>query len=163
MATSIKEHIIQSEFKGEERREPCKLKGTYTCGGCSYCRYIHIGPSCNLPNGQMFKAWHYVNCKTCSVVYLMLCDCGSFYVGKTNVEFWRRIYRHIRSIQVCDAELPLGRHVAVLHGGQFPRVKFLALDWIHPSLRVGDLNKLLLQRELKWIHLLKATHFPRLK
>lgn len=32
-ATSIKDHIIHSKYKGEGRRGPWKLKGTYTCGG----------------------------------------------------------------------------------------------------------------------------------
>lgn len=77
-ATSIKDHITQSEFKEEGRGDPCRLKGTYTCGGYNFCRYIWVGSSCRLPNGQTFRARHFANCKTQGVVYLMLCDCGSF-------------------------------------------------------------------------------------
>lgn len=150
-AISIKDYIIQSEFKG-----------TFTCGGCSYRRYIYTGSSPTLPNRQMFKVWHYANCKTCGVVYLMLCECDSFYVGKTKVEFWRRIYRHGRSIQTCVPDLPLGRHVMMLHGGKFHKIKFLVLVGMHPNPKAEDWNKLLLQRELKWIYLLNAAKFSGL-
>lgn len=69
---------------------------------------------------------------------------------------------HIHSMQTCNPDLSLGRHVKMLHGGVFPRVEFFALDRVHPSLRGGDWNKLLLQRELRWIHQLKAAIFPGL-
>lgn len=65
-------------------------------------------------------------------------------------------------MKTADPDLPLGRHVTLVHGGKFPSIKFLILDRIHPSPRGGDWNKILLQRELKWIHLLKATIPPGL-
>lgn len=65
-------------------------------------------------------------------------------------------------MQTSDPDLPLGRHGSLVHGGKFPRIKFLILDRVHSSPREGDWNKTLLQRELKWIYLLKATSPPGL-
>lgn len=81
-ATSIKDRPIQSEFKGELRWDLCKYKGTYTCGGCSYCKYIYTGSSCRLPNWQMFKAEHFANCKTCGEVYLISVTVAYFMWGR---------------------------------------------------------------------------------
>lgn len=129
-ATSIRNYIVRSKFKG-----------TYTCGDCSFCQYIHTGPTCRLPNGRVFRAQHFSNCKTHGVVYLLLCDCGLFYVGKTKIELHSRMSKHIWSMKVCNPDLPLGRHVTTLHNGLFPKIKFLALDRINPNLRGGDWNK----------------------
>lgn len=94
-ATSIRDRIIQSEFKSENRNDPCKAKGTYTCVGCSYCQYIEVGSTCALPNGRSFRAAYYANYNTKGVVYLLSCDCGSFYVGNTKVELRSRMTKHV--------------------------------------------------------------------
>lgn len=62
----------------------------------------------------------------------------------------------------CNLDLTMGRHATTIHNGHFPKIKFIALDRVHPNLGGGDWNKLLLQRELKWIFSLKATIFPGL-
>lgn len=65
-------------------------------------------------------------------------------------------------METNNSDLPLGRHAQIVHGGRFPRIKFLILDHVHPSSRGGDWNKTLLQLELRWIHILKATLPPGL-
>lgn len=57
--------------------------------------------------------------------------------------FWQRAYCHIISMQTCNPDLPLGRHVTQFHDG-------------------GDWNKVLLQREQQWIFRLNVTSFPGL-
>lgn len=89
----------------------------------------------------------------------MLYECGSFYVGKTKVEIWLRMTKHVWSTKGCNPDFPLGRHVTDLHNGIFSGVKLMVLDRIHPSARGGDWYKILLQRELKLIFLLQATIF----
>lgn len=56
--------------------------------GCSKKCLANIA----LPNGKKFAPKKFVNCQTQDIVYLMTCDCGSFYVGKTIREFWRHVY-----------------------------------------------------------------------
>lgn len=160
-AKSLRDNLIKSEFKNK-RGDPCKTKGTYKCGTCNYCQYMHTTKNVTLPNGCLFKPHHFANCRTPGVVYMLLCECGSFYIGKTIQEFWRRAYRHILSLQQCDPDLPLGRHATKMHGGKFPHITFLILDRVHQSGRGGDWNKRLLQCELRWIFDLNATSPPGL-
>lgn len=46
------------------------------------------------------------------VVYLMQCQCGAFYVGKTRKELGKRVEKHMHSMHIGNLQLPLGRHIA---------------------------------------------------
>lgn len=111
---------------------------------------------------SLFKAQHFANCKTAGVIYLLTCQCGGFYVGKTELEFRKRARQHVISMLTANPELSLGRHVCRQHARICPSFRFLILDCIHPSSRGGDWNELLLQREARWIMELSATSFPGL-
>ncbi|XP_040178452.1 uncharacterized protein LOC120911183 [Rana temporaria] len=161
-AQSLRDHLVTSEFKGTFRCDPCKRKGTFTCGGCSICRYINSGRQIVLPNGQLHKPRHYANCKTVGVVYLLTCHCKRFYVGKTKLPFHKRASRHLHAMRTANPDLPLGRHILTEHDGHFLGVKFLILDRVHPNPRGGDWNKILLQLETRWIAELEANHPPGL-
>lgn len=123
--------------------------------------YIDSRKTIHLPNGMCFFPKHYSNCQTAGVVYLILCSCNCFYVEKTIQKLWQRLYRHIKAMQTCNPDLPLGRHVAQTHSGNCPKISVLMLDRLHPSPRGGDFNKYL-QHELKWICILNATQSPGL-
>lgn len=101
--------------------------------------------------------WTYFKSYTLCLLqkYLLFCKCWCYYVGKTKLEFWRRIYQHMARICKRDTELSMGTHMALVHNEWILRVKILALDCIHPSPRGDDINKTLLQRELRWIHNIK--------
>ncbi|XP_073478692.1 uncharacterized protein [Aquarana catesbeiana] len=159
---SIGNALIQSEYKGTARKDPCKTWGTYPCGSCAQCPVIGRRTTLALPNGESFSLRHFANCKTQGVVYLMQCQCGAFYVGKTRQEFRKRVDKHMQSMQIGNLYLPLGRHVARYHNYRLPSVNFTVLDRIHLPLRGGDWNKVLLQREMRWIRYLRATTPPGL-
>lgn len=123
---------------------------------------MNIRPNTILPNGRAYRPHHFFNCKTEGVVYLLTCQCQQLYVGKTKLKFHLRASRHITSMKKANPDLPLGRHVANKHHGIFPGIDFLILDRIHPSPRGGDWNKVLLQRETRWIADLGAASPPDL-
>ncbi|XP_073480204.1 uncharacterized protein [Aquarana catesbeiana] len=160
--TSLGDKITASEFKAENNKIHCKYKGTFMCGKCRYCKYMLTTRNPTLPNGQSFHPKHFANCRTFGVVYLLLCECTCFYVGKTKTEFWKRAYRHLVSMETGDPDLPLGRHTLTVHNGICPKIKFLILDRVHPESRGGDWNKTLLQLESRWIYNLRATEPPGL-
>lgn len=123
---------------------------------------MNIKPNIKLPNGHKYAPKHFANGKTIGVVYLLICESACYYVGKTNQDFWRWAYRHIAAMKFCNPSLPLVRHVSAFHTGNFPRVSFFILYRVHPGLRSGDWNKILLQKEQKWIYRLQATKPPGL-
>lgn len=67
-------------------------------------------------NRQNFKPTHFVNCKT-AIVYMLICDCSSFYVGKTKLKLWRCTDKNIQSMKMGNLDLPVGHHVANVHNG----------------------------------------------
>ncbi|XP_040188254.1 uncharacterized protein LOC120920313 [Rana temporaria] len=161
-APSLGTLLVKSEYKGINKKDPCKTFGTYPCGTCAQCPVIGRRTTLTLPNGDTFSLKHFANCRTRGVVYLMQCQCGSFYVGKTKQELHKRIEKHMHSMRICNLYLPLGRHIAKHHGYHMPNLNFTVLDRIHIPLRGGDWNKTLLQREMRWIRYLKATTPPGL-
>lgn len=62
--------------------------GPYPCGNCPFCEHLDIRQT-------LGWATQNVSCNSQCIVYLLLCLCGSFYVGKTHREFRRRMYKHI--------------------------------------------------------------------
>lgn len=140
--------VVTSEYK-PHRDDTCKTLGTLPCGGCPYSQYMDRCKDVNLPNGQQFHSKHYVNCRIPGIVYLLTCECGCYYVGKTKNAFWKRIYQHLTTIRKRDPDAPIGHHMALVHPESIPKVLFLALDRIHSDSRGGDFNKHLLQCELR--------------
>lgn len=161
-AGSLADLLTQSEYKGNQRGDPCKTWGTFPCGNCSFCNVIGKRTTFLLPNGERFQLKHFANCQTQGVVYLVQCQCGAFYIGKTRQEFRQRVSKHLLSMQIGNLYLPLGRHVAKGHGYRMPSVNFTVVDRVHVPLRGGDWNKILLQREMRWIRHLNATTPPGL-
>lgn len=135
-ATSVGDLLVQSEFRGSVRGDPCKTVGTFPCGSCSYCKYMNTRKNIYLPNGMPFKPKHYSNCQTTGVVYLILCNCNCFYVGKTVQKLWQRLYHHIRAMEIANPDLPLGRHDAQIHNGICPTISVMVLDRLHPRWRL---------------------------
>lgn len=63
-AGSLADLLTQREYKGNQRRDPCKTWGTFPCGNCSFCKVIGKRTSFLLPNGEHFQLKHFANCKT---------------------------------------------------------------------------------------------------
>lgn len=69
------------------------------------------------------------------VVYLLTCQFGSFYTGKTKLQFRKRARRHVISMMTANPELPLERHVGHYHARICTNFQFLILHCIHPNTR----------------------------
>lgn len=89
----------------------CKYVGTVRCGDYAQCPYFDTRKIIILPNGQIWQPMHYVNCKTSGIVYMFICPCGAFYIGKTKREFARRIQDHMYAVSIGDLYSPIGKHV----------------------------------------------------
>lgn len=154
-AGSLWDQLVSSDFRGGGKRDLCKNKGTFTCGGCKYCQFLNTSQNIRLPTGELFKLKHYANCQTSGIVYLILCECARFYIGKTIQLFWRRAYRHITSMRTCNPNLPLGRHFTAVHEGICPKFSFLILDRVHPfaiRTKMDFLSKCHTTTWTQWLH-----------
>lgn len=99
-----------------------------------------------LPNGERYAPKNYANCRTSSLVYLLMCNCACFYMAKTSQEFWKQAYWHYLWADTF-----------------WPYMRENFLDRVHSGLRGCDWNKILLQVEQRWIFRLHANPAPWLK
>lgn len=86
-APSLRDKLMYSKHK-TKKSDHITLTRTFICGNCNYCQYMDTRKDVNLPNRERFKPKHFVNCRTAGVVYLLLCECGCYYVGKTKLAVW---------------------------------------------------------------------------
>lgn len=75
--TLIRDMMVQSEYRGKKRDVDigAPLPVVPVC-----IADIWIQPK--LLIGQMFYTTHCINCRTVGVVYMLTCQCVSFYIGK---------------------------------------------------------------------------------
>lgn len=160
-APSLRDHLVKSHYSPVDRL-CCSTKGTFKCGTCNVWQCL--SHSATIPSA-MRKPWkcpHYVDCSTQGIIYLCLCSCGCFYIGKILRSLRVRIREHLYAAKICDLLSPIGRHRATSHGYKPIHILFTALDHFHPNARGGDLDRRLLQREAQFIYRFNATKFPGL-
>ncbi|CAH2329953.1 Hypothetical predicted protein, partial [Pelobates cultripes] len=135
-------------------------KGTFPCLNCSHCSSVIKGEYFVHPrSGKKFFVKDFYTCNSDFVVYILKCPCGLLYVGETIRPVKERIGEHKRSIRAAlqhDAvEAPVPRHFKTC-GHNVNQLRFQVIDRIPPLRRGGDRQKLLLQRETKWISTLET-------
>lgn len=151
----VHSHYVRPKAKGTwlDRRPT----GTFRCGkDCVACPYVCQGKTfVTLGSTKEYNQYHFANCVTSGVVYLCTCECPLSYVGKTKRQLRRRIGEHLGDIR-HGRDTPLARHVNEIHGGDPKKISFKVIEVIRPSERRGDWNKVILQKEVQWIHRLRT-------
>lgn len=136
--------------------------GLSKCGSCRVRPRISEGSKLKLPNG----AWHSLkspmNCDTSCVLYLLTCECGAYYVGKTKRALRKRILDHVYDINVGRLNRPISRHVGLHHKYDPNVLSCWALEHVPESSWGGEWDSTILQREAHWIFNLGATTPPGL-
>lgn len=135
-------------------------KGNYPCGRCQQCHFTYKTNTFSHPHtGKKFYIKDVILCSTTNVIYLLTCPCGLCYVGKTTRALKTRISEHRSAIRNCVATSPVAQHfMKAKHN--VSSLKFIGLETVKYPRRGGDLDNLLLKRELFWIYTLE-TLAPR--
>lgn len=162
---TFKDKLVQSEFKNEsKRRQHCPALGSFSCS------YSNV-PTVSLwdeRKSSLSLMGTFLNrpilwtVKPGVVVYLLVCECNAYYIGKTKQEFWRCMSQHLYSMWIGNRHLPVDRHAVLVHGYKVLKISFTALERVHIPDRGSDWNKTLLQLEQRWIFRLHATSYPGL-
>lgn len=159
-AKSLKDELVQSHFV-----DPWSIRSvpaiTTPCGACEACQFLDVRNRVTLPNGQLWVQQRAVSCHSPRVIYLLLCPCGDFYVGKTRRPFSVRILEHVTAATSGYFKTTIGRHFAFKHIYTFSGVKFLPLTVLSCHDR-GDWDRVLLQAGACWIFRLGADRPPGL-
>ena len=133
--------------------------GNFPCLNCINCNALIKGDHFLHPHtGTKMKVRGRITCRSTHVVDLLKCPCALCYVGKTKRELRVRISEHKSSIRNRDERSPVARHFnSAGHG--VCMLRFMGIEVVRSSLRGGDREKKLLQREADWIHHLQ-TEYP---
>lgn len=108
---SIRDRLVKSHYTRHQtlqREEP----GILRWGSCDYCNLLIQGASFMLPNGVTHVVKHHISCQTRGVIYIILCQCGAFYVGKTIRPFWKRMKDHMYYSNNGLLHTPNGHQIA---------------------------------------------------
>lgn len=117
LACSLRDCLTQSHY-APNTTPKVGPNGTLKCGGCPQCPWVLEGQDFVLPNGEPLRSRVRADCGTRGVIYLMLCQCRSFYVGKT---IRQRIGDHLYD-SGGGKVTTIGRHIGLYHrtGGSLP-------------------------------------------
>lgn len=113
-----------------------ETKGNRPCHKCSYCWYICASRHIIFPNGRMYKPKFLATCQSIGVVYIMICDCDAFYVGKTKQPFFHRIRDHVSLVLKIRWKSPYATIWAATITSMIPKCIFLPLN-MSPEMREG--------------------------
>ena len=130
--------------------------GNRRCGSCAQC---HFTEKCSFfyhpSTGKQIKIRGKITCTTTHVIYMLKCPCGKAYVGKTSRALKTRIAEHRSTIRNGDEKSPVALHFKQAHHN-VSSLRYLGIEKVQRPRRGGDIDNLLLRRELWWIHYLKT-------
>ncbi|OCT59690.1 hypothetical protein XELAEV_18000551mg [Xenopus laevis] len=133
-----------------------KRTGCYKCGDCMACPLVERTLTITLIRDNAgYKLKSYTNCKSTCVVYVMHCICGKQYVGKTLREFRRRFIEHVGDVK-HKHNTSISVHINECHNGNIKAMRFVAVEQLKQTTRVGDVNKKLLKAEARWIYTMNS-------
>jgi len=131
--------------------------GNYPCGNCAQCNNTHKTYNFKHPrSGKSYNVKGMITCKTKNVIYILRCPWDMVYVGKTTRCLKQRISEHKSSIRRADPNYPVACHFTEC-AHSVSSLSFQGIEQIKLP-RGGNIDKVLCQRELYWIHTLDALH-----
>lgn len=131
---SIKDCLLHSHYHKSWDRQDESL-GLFRCGSCDFCHLLLEGPSFTLPNGRTHFLRHHITCLTKGVIYIILCRCGAFYIGKTIMPLWKRVKDHVYYTTNGILNKAIGYHVAFEHNYDPHTFEIAVLDCIYDDPR----------------------------
>ena len=130
-------------------------KGFYRCGKCKPCR-ITKGPRkvshfTSHANKKEFKIDKLITCSSTHVTYVLECECGIQYVGRTTRKLSVRMGEHIRNIKKGFIHHSVSLHFRQKHNRDPSKLKIYAIDKIEQNWRNLNMRREISRNETEWI------------
>ncbi|OCT97231.1 hypothetical protein XELAEV_18009461mg [Xenopus laevis] len=155
---NLQNKLTHSHYTGSTKSKwlTSKRTGCYKCGDCMACPLVERTPTITLTmDNAEYKLKIYMNCKSTCVAYVMYCMCWKQYVGKTLLEFRRRILEHVGDVK-RKRNTSISVHINECPNGNTKAMRFITVEQLKQTTRVGDVNKKLLQAEAKWTYAMNS-------
>lgn len=99
-----------------------------------------------------YKIGQLITCTTVGVVYMLECECGLQYIGRTSRPLHVRLGEHVNNIKKGLKSHNVSKYFKLVHG-QNPRgLKFWGIEKVIKHWRGGSFLRQLSCREAHWIH-----------
>ncbi len=159
---TIRNKIVRSYLPAPEKITWLgSLAENFRCGRCKHCdNMVRTNSFTDVSSGKIYPIKSFINCNSSYVVYRLECECGHFYVGQTKRKLRLRVAEHKYAIRVKNMLYPMARHYNEVGHVTESSLKVIGIESIPCSMRGGNRQKQLLQRETFWIHTLRATKSP---
>ncbi|XP_029474481.1 uncharacterized protein LOC115100255 [Rhinatrema bivittatum] len=155
---NLRDILVHSDLGGSEHWKDT-AGGHYPCTKCSVCKLcLSLKDFSHPVSGKKIFLKHFTTCQTSSVVYVVQCPCGLLYVGKTSRMVRLRILEHCSRIRNVVETAPLVKHWRE-YNHKVEELRFFVLQKVSAR-RGGNINKILLQKEQRWIFNLQ-TLWPK--
>ena len=138
------------------------LSGFYACGRCATCKHARN----NIKKRKTFSSTvtsneytikELVTCDTEGVIYMLQCDCGLQYVGRTSRALHVRVGEHISCIKRGVKTHSVSKHFRRYHNRDPKCLKFWGIERVSRHWRGGHFIRQLSRRESYWIFELKVA------
>ncbi|OCT94589.1 hypothetical protein XELAEV_18012269mg [Xenopus laevis] len=133
-------------------------KGSYRCGvtRCGTCHYMR--PSKHFKgrsNQRTYNINFYANWGTSNIIYLITCECGLQYVGKTTRPFRKHFSKHLSCVTRFDLSSAAAKHLIECHNNRLC-ITTQIIDRVITGIRKGDTEIPLLRKEAFCSHKLNT-------
>ncbi len=161
---TLQDKLVHSHLKpdAQQTRLDTKPKGSYKCHQCNHGTNVtQTKTFLDFTSQREFTINHFINCKTTFVIYRLECPtCKVFYIGRTKRRLQDRLAEHKYAIRTGNVNYPMAKHYLDFHNSNPFTLQAFGIDHIPPSIRKGDRQRKLNQRETFWIYKLQATKHP---
>lgn len=165
-APTLRDRLVRSYTPAKEKSTwlPTVPNGTFKCGHCNVCDIVSKTKGFTHPvTLATYPTRHFINCKSTHVIYILQCGlCEAFYVGRTKRRFQDRLSEHKYAARVGNCEYAMTRHFVETHNNKTVKFSAMGIDCVPSTPRRGDRQKILNQKENRWIYKLNATSTPGL-
>ena len=138
------------------------LSGFYACGRCATCKHVkqHIKKRksfCSNVTQLEYPIKQLITCDTIGVVYMLECECGLQYVGRTSRALHVRVGEHISNIKRGIRSHSVSKHFRQCHQRNPKGLKFWGIEKVTKHWRGGHYIRQLSRRESYWIYETKVS------
>lgn len=159
-APNLRDIITHSYIKEDNAKRSC-LSGFFNCAKCKACTEAGMtNRKKNIQsiehNGVSYNIQDFSTCDSINVIYVLICPCNLWYIGRTSRKLKTRVREHCRNIRLGLETHSVPAHYKIHHNRDPAGLRFFALEVIKSWWRGDNLDQKLNQREAYWIYHLKT-------